>query len=607
MPPPSLGADVPVGSATDNIYPWMTDLGLMNHFTSVTSATLPGANLHTWRDKVPAVAADSPYLMHQILAVSAFHLAIIEPLGSFSAQAHTQQQQRQEKLSLALQHQHHAIRGVQSEISHVTPGNCDALFAASSLLFIGAFAASGPMLHSPLRQLEVDDILEVFTLIRGVSSVLASARENVRHGILKDFMKCNPYLGGNELLTLLQDNVSRIQGGLDQHDVSSEVKSIIGEAVLGFRNSIERASSITPELNVAVSWPMVLRDNFMALLVVRDPASLVVLAHYTLVGGPRQEHAAVALGDNIYVVAGIELDASQPTGVSIIDSVELYNIPKDEWSFAAPLPIPMNHANAAAANGKVYILGGLSGGAVFRALLNCYEYNPATNAWTELPPIPNGTERGSSILGVTGDRIIVAGSISLLELGEDGLQETVDTVSSYNFVTKEWESLPSLPEGREHAGGGVIGTNFYVVGGRFRSQTAVCGTVYVLDLKTLKWSERARIPAPRGGLSVAIVGQRIYTFGGEGNLDPEAGFVFNETEVYDARTNCWEKLKPMKTPCHGMAAVAYNGSVYTPGGGIRDFGIVDNMEVLHPSILSPQGKKFGVIALLVLAPFRTSK
>ncbi|KAF4784388.1 hypothetical protein HER10_EVM0007798 [Colletotrichum scovillei] len=283
-PPPSVGADFPLGSATEDTYPWMTDLGLMNHFTSVTSATLPGANLHTWRDKVPAVAAGSPYLMHQILAVAAFHLACSGPLGSPSAQAHTQQQQRQEKLSSALQHQHHAIRGVQDEISHVTPANCDALFAASSLLFIGAFAASGPTLHSPLRQLEVDDILEVFTLIRGVSSVLASARENVRHGILKDFMKCNPYLGGNELLTLLQDNISRIQaGGLDQHDVNSEVKSIIGEAVLGFRNSIERASSMTPELNVAVSWPMILRDNFMALLVVQEPASLVVLAHYCTV------------------------------------------------------------------------------------------------------------------------------------------------------------------------------------------------------------------------------------------------------------------------------------------------------------------------------------
>ncbi|KAK1636314.1 hypothetical protein BDP81DRAFT_375756 [Colletotrichum phormii] len=237
----------------------MSDLGLMSHFTSVTSATLPGANLHTWRDKVPGVAADSPYLMHQILAIFAFHQAILEPLGSSSAQA--QQQQRQEKLSLALQHQHHAICGVQAEISHVTSGNCDALFAASSLLFIGAFAASGPTLHSPLRRLEVDDILEVFTLIRGVSGVLTSAREN-------DCCK----------------GTSRESKGVsNQQNVSLEVKSIIDEAISGFRDSIERASSITPELNVAVSWPMILRDNFMALLVIRDPTSLVVLAHYCTV------------------------------------------------------------------------------------------------------------------------------------------------------------------------------------------------------------------------------------------------------------------------------------------------------------------------------------
>ncbi|KAE9578433.1 hypothetical protein CGMCC3_g5602 [Colletotrichum fructicola] len=301
-----------------------------------------------------------------------------------------------------------------------------------------------------------------------------------------------------------------------------------------------------------------------------------------LVGGPRQEHAAVALCEDIYVIAGIEPDASQPTGVSTIDSVEKYNVPKDEWSFVAPLPIPMNHANAISTNGKIYVLGGLSGGAAFRALPNCYEYDPVTNKWTELPSMPEGTERGSSILGAYGDKIIVAGGISLLELGADGLQETVDTVSSYNIKTQEWETLPNLPEGREHAGGGVVGNSFYVVGGRFRSQTAVRDTVYVLDLKTLQWSEPARMPTPRGGVSVAILGQRIYTFGGEGNMDPEAGFVFNETEVYDIRGDCWEKLRPMNTPRHGMAAVAFNGSIYTPGGGIRDFGIVDNMEVLHP-------------------------
>ncbi|KAM0322520.1 hypothetical protein ACHAQA_009366 [Verticillium albo-atrum] len=304
--------------------------------------------------------------------------------------------------------------------------------------------------------------------------------------------------------------------------------------------------------------------------------------HQPLVGGPRQEHAAVAVDGKIYVVAGIEPDASPPTMVSTIDSVEVYDVQEDAWSFVAPLPIPMNHPNVAAVKGKIYVLGGLSGGATFRGLPNCYEYNPSTNKWTEIPSLPSGTERGSSILGVTGDTIIVAGGIRLLEAKLDGVQETVDTVSAYNTKTRKWTTLPSLPEGREHAGGGVIGDNFYVVGGRFLGQSEVRDTVYVFNLKTRKWSERARMPTPRGGVSVAIIGHKIYTFGGEGNLAPEAGFVFNETEVYDVRRDCWEKLQPMKTPRHGMAAVAVDGVIYTPGGGIRDFGIVDSMEAFHP-------------------------
>ncbi|KAK7403915.1 hypothetical protein QQX98_010322 [Neonectria punicea] len=259
-------------------------------------------------------------------------------------------------------------------------------------------------------------------------------------------------------------------------------------------------------------------------------------------GGPRQEHAAVALDSKIYVIAGIEPDASQPTGVSTISSVEVYDVQQDTWSYAAPLPIPMNHANVATVNGKVYVLGGLSGGEAFRALPNSYEYNPSTDKWTELSPMPAGTERGSSILGVTGDTIIVAG-------------------------------------------GGVVGSNFYVVGGRFLGQVNVRDTVYALNLKTLRWRELARMPTPRGGVSVAIVGHRIYTFGGEGNLAPEAGFVFNETEVYDIKENCWQRLSPMNTPRHGMAAVTVNETIYTPGGGTRDFAVLDNMEAFHPGCL----------------------
>ncbi|KAK2764728.1 hypothetical protein CKAH01_04893 [Colletotrichum kahawae] len=77
--PSSLMADSAAEAASERWSSWTADLGLMNHFTSMTSATLPGANLHTWKDKVPKVATDYPFLMHQILAVSAFHLASLEP------------------------------------------------------------------------------------------------------------------------------------------------------------------------------------------------------------------------------------------------------------------------------------------------------------------------------------------------------------------------------------------------------------------------------------------------------------------------------------------------------------------------------------------------
>ncbi|KAK1844843.1 hypothetical protein CCHR01_12527 [Colletotrichum chrysophilum] len=266
----SLTADSAAETASERWSCWTADLGLMNHFTSVTSATLPGANLHTWRDKVPKVATDYPFLMHQILAVSAFHLATLEP------------QKRQENLSLGLQHQQHAIRGVYAEISNVTPQNCHALFAASSMLFIGSFTASSPALHSPLK-LEMGHILEIFTLIRGVSGVLTSAKENVRYGILRDFMQCDRYSGGNKLLESLLRSVTGAVDKMDPDDVSPEVKSLVERAVSGLRDSVGLASATTPALNVAVSWPMVLSSGFMALLETQHPAALVVLVHYCTV------------------------------------------------------------------------------------------------------------------------------------------------------------------------------------------------------------------------------------------------------------------------------------------------------------------------------------
>lgn len=238
----------------------------------------------------------------------------------------------------------------------------------------------------------------------------------------------------------------------------------------------------------------------------------------------------------------------------------------------APLPVPMNHPNVASVGGRLYVLGALSGGASWRALRDSYVYDPATDRWSALTPMPAGIERGSAAVGVYGHTIYLAGGMRTLTPGPGGLQDTVALVHSYNVTTGRWRALPDLPEARDHVGGAVVGRTLYVVGGRDRGQVNVRDTVYALDLRSRRWTERAPMPTARGGIATAVVGRTIYTFGGEGNVVNGVNTVFDQTEAYDTRSDRWQRFAPMPVPRHGTAATAVGTTIYIPGGGNRGGG-----------------------------------
>ncbi|KAI8654709.1 PKS-ER domain-containing protein [Fusarium keratoplasticum] len=58
------------------------------------------------------------------------------------------------------------------------------------------------------------------------------------------------------------------------------VKAQAEEAIFALGESVGRASAASPELNVAIIWPMTLKDGFLDLIRARHPAALVVVAHY---------------------------------------------------------------------------------------------------------------------------------------------------------------------------------------------------------------------------------------------------------------------------------------------------------------------------------------
>ncbi|KAH7207900.1 uncharacterized protein BKA55DRAFT_600133 [Fusarium redolens] len=267
---------------------------------------------------------------------------------------------------------------------------------------------------------------------------------------------------------------------------------------------------------------------------------------------------------------------------TMTDLLQFYDIPSDTWITKSAAPHKVNHPNLAVVGNKLYLLGGLvDGPAVSGVSMNwvasatAHVYDVTADTWNDLPPMPNGTEKGSSIVGVHGEMLYLAGGMTVLQ---DTYQDAVNTFVSFNTTSSQWQRVVAnaaeLPASRQHGTGAVIGDTFYVVGGRWFGQMNTRDTVFELDLTKQEngWKDSAvHMPVARGGIYGAAVGDKFYAFGGEGNPNTSNG-VFNQSEAFNTESQQWTELKPMAVPRHGTQAASVGSLVYIPGGGLQQDG-----------------------------------
>ena len=128
------------------------------------------------------------------------------------------------------------------------------------------------------------------------------------------------------------------------------------------------------------------------------------------------------------------------------------------WSALANLPIDHGGGAAGAINGKLYVAAGwgiVGGVQVFHNQV--HEYDPVTNAWSAVAPIP--TARAGVAGGVLGDHLLIAGG------GVSGGPPATSVFESYDVANNVWSTLPSMPVSMSSTAGAVIDNTFYVVGG----------------------------------------------------------------------------------------------------------------------------------------------
>ncbi|EEY15698.1 DUF814 domain-containing protein [Verticillium alfalfae VaMs.102] len=241
-------AVVPIGT-------WYTDLELMHHYSTSAYLTLPrSADLqHVWQLEIPKIA-----LTHRRAAYAL----------------------------TASQHQTDA--GGRHACGSPTHHGCQmrppirCVVRSSSLSAYAMFPhqqqCSSP--DQPLPSPTVDNILDVFLLIRGMSEILDASELLIRRGTLGHlFAQETAPPTSTPLLDSVAARLTTFNAAIDPTNI------IVARELEGLISWIHRATATTamPENRIALTWPIDLSGDYISLLRQRDPAALSLLAYYCVI------------------------------------------------------------------------------------------------------------------------------------------------------------------------------------------------------------------------------------------------------------------------------------------------------------------------------------
>ncbi|HYN36679.1 MAG TPA: kelch repeat-containing protein, partial [Actinomycetota bacterium] len=115
---------------------------------------------------------------------------------------------------------------------------------------------------------------------------------------------------------------------------------------------------------------------------------------------PRSEVAAAAAKGKIYVVGGF----AENRGT--VKTVEVYRIATDDWKTGPRLPIALNHPMTASLGGKIYVFGGYEGPGLHDATHRAWVLH--NGDWKRLPDMPAARAAGGAA-SARGKLFVVGG------------------------------------------------------------------------------------------------------------------------------------------------------------------------------------------------------
>ncbi|MEO3869174.1 carboxypeptidase regulatory-like domain-containing protein [Nonomuraea sp. B12E4] len=229
------------------------------------------------------------------------------------------------------------------------------------------------------------------------------------------------------------------------------------------------------------------------------------------------------------------------------------------WVNTPNYPVPVMDNAAAAFDGKIYSVGGASGGA---NLANSYVYDPATATWARIADLPVALEKPAATF-VDGKLYVFGG------WGPTGA--TSAKVYVYDPGTNAWQTKASVnPAPRAAAGVAVVGGKVYLIGGCTDGPCTKSDIVVSYDPAADTFANVARYPVAVAWQGCGAINDTVYCAGGSGAT------TLKSTYAYNPGANAWTQLADMPVDLWGAGADTANGLLLLSTGVINNSAIVTN-------------------------------
>ena len=170
--------------------------------------------------------------------------------------------------------------------------------------------------------------------------------------------------------------------------------------------------------------------------------------------------------------------------------------------------------------------------------------------------------------------------------------------NSLRLSTLQWPQKADMPTARSCFSTSVVDAKIFAIGGRVLLERDEFGdtelsTVEMYDPKTDTWERKANMPTARSGVSVSVVDGKIYAIGGETikKIAYHKSWT-NETkelptvEMYDPVTDTWTQKADMPTPRKTRTCVV-DGKIYAIGGSGFDLTSNNHWQLATVEVYDP--------------------